>query len=451
MKLDVGMVKFLTRDDFRILVAVEQGMKNHELVPCDLIASISGLPLSQAFRCLGNVHKHKLVFHSRQKCDGYRLTYLGYDYLALRALVNRGVISAIGRRIGVGKESDVYEVTNDEGRSMALKLHRLGRVSFRAIKQKRDYLGKRKSASWLYMSRLAATREFAYMKALHARAFPVPEPVDCNRHCVVMSMAAGCPLTNIRELGRPRVIIDKLMRLILRLAEYGLVHGDFNEFNLLIDDDGGITLIDFPQMISTSHANAVEQFDRDVQCVRTFFIKKFKYTCDAVPRLQADSEKHVALDVELNASGCDPNDLEFTEYLGEIREGDNEDDASDDDDEGNDTQSVGVETSNNEDIDTAADALQGCTVKGDVGEDDEESRTDSEASSCDDVDGGQEDCEPASSTAGATMDANAIRDRVRQRRAKMTQKRSNRMAKATRHRKVQSRQAIRRTVARQAA
>lgn len=233
MKLDVGMVKFLTRDDFRILVAVEQGMKNHELVPCDLIASISGLPLSQAFRCLGNVHKHKLVFHSRQKCDGYRLTYLGYDYLALRALVNRGVISAIGRRIGVGKESDVYEVTNDEGRSMALKLHRLGRVSFRAIKQKRDYLGKRKSASWLYMSRLAATREFAYMKALHARAFPVPEPVDCNRHCVVMSMAAGCPLTNIRELGRPRVIIDKLMRLILRLAEYGLVHGDFNEFNLL--------------------------------------------------------------------------------------------------------------------------------------------------------------------------------------------------------------------------
>lgn len=41
---------------------------------------------------------------------------------------------------------------------------RLGRISFRAIKTKRDYLGKRKSASWMYMSRLAAQKEFAFMK-----------------------------------------------------------------------------------------------------------------------------------------------------------------------------------------------------------------------------------------------------------------------------------------------
>lgn len=43
-------------------------------------------------------------------------------------------------------------------------MDRLGRISFRAIKTKRDYLGKRKSASWLYMSRLAAQKEFAFMK-----------------------------------------------------------------------------------------------------------------------------------------------------------------------------------------------------------------------------------------------------------------------------------------------
>ncbi len=46
-----------------------------------------------------------------------------------------------------------------------LILQRLGRISFRAIKSKRDYLGKRKSASWMYMSRLAAQKEFAFMKA----------------------------------------------------------------------------------------------------------------------------------------------------------------------------------------------------------------------------------------------------------------------------------------------
>lgn len=40
----------------------------------------------------------------------------------------------------------------------------LGRISFRAIKTKRDYLGKRKAASWMYMSRLAAQKEFAFLK-----------------------------------------------------------------------------------------------------------------------------------------------------------------------------------------------------------------------------------------------------------------------------------------------
>jgi RIO-like serine/threonine protein kinase len=42
--------------------------------------------------------------------------------------------------------------------------NRLGRISFRAIKEKRDYMGKRKSASWMYMSRLAAQKEWAFMK-----------------------------------------------------------------------------------------------------------------------------------------------------------------------------------------------------------------------------------------------------------------------------------------------
>ena len=37
--------------------------------------------------------------------DGYRLTNLGYDFLGIKALVNRGAIVGVGRQIGVGKES----------------------------------------------------------------------------------------------------------------------------------------------------------------------------------------------------------------------------------------------------------------------------------------------------------------------------------------------------------
>lgn len=53
------------------------------------------------------------------------------------------------------------------------------------------------------------------------------------------------------------------MELIVRLARSGLIHGDFNEFNILIRNEGDEegnniepVLIDFPQMVSTSHANA---------------------------------------------------------------------------------------------------------------------------------------------------------------------------------------------------
>jgi RIO kinase 2 len=46
------------------------------------------------------------------------------------------------------------------------------------------------------------------------------------------------------------------MNLIVELAKHGLIHGDFNEFNILVKDNGDPILIDFPQMVSTSHPNA---------------------------------------------------------------------------------------------------------------------------------------------------------------------------------------------------
>lgn len=37
--------------------------------------------------------------------DGYRLTYGGYDYLALKTFSKRGSVFSVGNQIGVGKES----------------------------------------------------------------------------------------------------------------------------------------------------------------------------------------------------------------------------------------------------------------------------------------------------------------------------------------------------------
>ncbi|XP_068103590.1 serine/threonine-protein kinase RIO2 [Hyperolius riggenbachi] len=302
-KLNVVLLRYLSREDFRVLTAVEMGMKNHEIVPASLVASIASLKHGGCNKILRELVKHKLVSYERSKTvQGYRLIYGGYDYLALKTLSSRDVITSVGNQMGVGKESDIYIVANEEETQLALKLHRLGRTSFRNLKNKRDYHKHRHKMSWLYLSRLAAMKEFAYMKALYERGFPVPKPYDYNRHAVVMELINGYPLCQVRHLDDPASLYNELMELIVKLANHGLIHGDFNEFNIMLDDEDHVTMIDFPQMVSTSHQNAEWYFDRDVKCIRDFFQKRFNYESELFPTFH-DIQKECSLDVEIAASG----------------------------------------------------------------------------------------------------------------------------------------------------
>ena len=302
-KLNVSMLRYLTKEDFRVLTAVEMGMKNHELVPGSLIASIASLRHGGVHKILRELSKHRLLSYERgNRYDGYRLTNAGYDYLALKTLVARDVITSFGNQIGTGKESNIYIVGDQEGRQTCLKLHRLGRTCFRKVREKRDYHKNRKSMNWLYLSRISATKEFAYMKALKDRGFPVPTPIDFNRHCIIMDLVQGFPLQNVAEVDDPAELYDKLMNLLLKFAGHGVIHGDFNEFNIMLDDDGKPVIIDFPQMVSTAHPDAKEFFERDVNCIRDFFKRRFEYESELAPSFD-DITRVDALDAEVAASG----------------------------------------------------------------------------------------------------------------------------------------------------
>lgn len=319
MKLDPAALRYLSEDDFRVLTAIEMGMRNHDIVPVALVSVISGLRHGGYMKSLKEVHKHKLVHKESRNYVGYRLTSLGYDFLALRALVKRGVIEAVGRAIGVGKEADVFLVSAAESLleecpeiserpHLAMKLHRLGRTSFRAVKSKRDYLVHRKSASWIYLSRLAAMKEYAFMCALHERGFPVPRPLGQSRHVVIMELCEGVPLTQVAELGDPVAVGNFLLDVCARFAQHGLVHCDLNEFNVMIDDDENVTVIDFPQMVSTRHVDAVELFDRDVRGITRFFehrygISEHELRIPDLEEILDEGEDEEQLDIMVAASG----------------------------------------------------------------------------------------------------------------------------------------------------
>ncbi|KAH0864756.1 hypothetical protein HID58_081967 [Brassica napus] len=358
MKLDVNVLRYLSKDDFRVLTAVEMGMRNVSTSPLYSLSYYPGLFdssisfLFSYYKVLKNLLKYKLLHHDRSKYDGFRLTYLGYDFLAIKTLVNRGVFTGVGRQIGVGKESDIFEVAQEDGTILAMKLHRLGRTSFRAVKSKRDYLRHRSSFSWLYLSRLAALKEFAFMKALEEHDFPVPKAIDCNRHCVIMSLVQGYPMVQVNQLQNPETIFEKIIGIVVRLAEHGLIHCDFNEFNIMIDDEEKITMIDFPQMVSVSHQNAQMYFDRDIECIFKFFRKRFNMSFqedrdDETTEVEVDENSRPsffditkdanALDRELEASGFtkkEQNDLDkFIEGGMEKNKDSDEDEESDDEEE----------------------------------------------------------------------------------------------------------------------
>ena len=166
----------------------------------------------------------------------------------------------------------------------------------------------------MYLSRLAAQKEWEVMKVLHREGFRVPEPIAWSRHTVVMEFVDAFPLRMVDSVPEPGKLYAELMDMIVALAKRGLIHGDFNEFNILIkeeDEDGKNTatpvLIDFPQIVSTNHANAQMYFDRDVACVKRYFERRFKYVSDEDGPFFADAvkgiEREQRLDIEIEASG----------------------------------------------------------------------------------------------------------------------------------------------------
>lgn len=53
------------------------------------------------------------------------------------------------------------------------------------------------ACSWLWLSRLAAAKEFAFMEALGVAGFPVPRAIEHNRHAVLMSLVDAVPLVQV--------------------------------------------------------------------------------------------------------------------------------------------------------------------------------------------------------------------------------------------------------------
>ena len=265
----------LEAEDFRVLQALELGMASSQYVPIDEIIKYANLnPQEVEFRVSG-LNRRGLLYGQPQPYAGYILNYEGYDCLALNALVKADVLEALGRSLGVGKESDVYEALTPDGARVAVKFHRLGRTSFRDTRRKRGYVAARRHISWLYQSRLAAEREFEALRLVHLAGVSAPKPLHRNRHVLVMSYIEGYNLADVDSLDDPEGFLDDILKNVRCAFLAGVVHTDLSEFNIVVQPDGEVLLIDWPQFVSKDHPNAEMLLRRDVRNVLRYFRRKF--------------------------------------------------------------------------------------------------------------------------------------------------------------------------------
>ncbi|VDN09158.1 unnamed protein product [Dibothriocephalus latus] len=444
--IKIDYFRYMTNEAWRVLMAVEMGMKNHEFVPADLVHKISRC--SRRGSSFLKLLRDELVPHgllayetdARKAHSGYRLTNLGYDYLALHALIKNGQVIDLGSMIGAGKESDVYlAVAGDhagrpdepcdpacavdalpaKGDYVVIKFHRLGRTSFRKVKEKREYHQHRSTCSWLYLDRLAASREYGMMQAID---------------------------------------------ILNRITRAGLVHGDFNEFNLLVngishtggtlgnygpDEDEAdepidpeqvkLLIIDFPQMISRDHKTAQGIYERDLNGILSYFTRYLEIEPESIPPTSLTAIPRTGfLDVQLRApgyqnpskagargrNGADDSDVLVGNVAALALCEENENDDDDDDSAGGSSDETDSDETGTEDEEEGeeGDAKEE-EEKENSGESDEFHSLDSEDESENSAneDAKSKMSQPVKSPADTLIDKNEVRERIRREEKKRQQ------------------------------
>jgi len=267
-----GEMADLEQGDFYLLSGLEHGMRFSRWVAEGKLPEFSRLDGDEVEYRLDRCEDRGLVERKTIQYTGFRLTFEGYDALALRTFAERESIDGVGAPLGVGKESDVYEARSYK--PLALKFHREGYTNFREVQKERDYTSDNQHISWFYTARKAAEREYEALETLYPDV-RVPRPVDQNRHAILMEKLEGVELSRTKlDPEQVLPVLDLVLTEVAEAHEGGYVHADMSEYNVWVSESG-VTVFDWPQAVRTTHENADELLDRDVSNLLGYFRRKY--------------------------------------------------------------------------------------------------------------------------------------------------------------------------------
>ncbi|MEM0506475.1 MAG: RIO1 family regulatory kinase/ATPase, partial [Thermosphaera sp.] len=268
--MNIGLLyKSLTPRDIQVLRAIEDLSSRHEYVPLEKIEKRTKILEEHLTLVLSKLNKLRLV--KRETIGGYksfRMTTLGYDMIAIDELVKKKVLVALGDKIGVGKESEIFVGLSTGGEKVAVKFLRIGRASFKRTKILRDW-SRGPRSTWYEQSKIAAEREYRALKELVLVRAKVPTPYGYNRHVVVVEYLEGVELYKRPQLSDPEAVLNLILdTLKTAYQDVGIIHSDLSEYNILINlDTQDPYIIDWPQYVYKDHPSSFELLKRDVEYI----------------------------------------------------------------------------------------------------------------------------------------------------------------------------------------
>jgi RIO kinase 1 len=247
------------------------------------------------------------VFVRAQEVSGeFKFTYKAARFEeawlldSLNEIAGQQLISDVLRKIKAGKEASVYLCRSGSAinaRLVAAKvyrprtlrnlkndaIYRTGRTDLdedgaalfreadvKAIMQRSKYGEELRHTSWI-------AYEFKTLERLSQVGADVPKPYAMLKNSILMEYIGdldnAAPTLNTVTLDRDEVksLFERVIRNVDLLLSSGRIHGDLSAYNILYWD-GGITLIDFPQVIDVeANPAAWTIFQRDVTRICQYF------------------------------------------------------------------------------------------------------------------------------------------------------------------------------------
>jgi len=212
--------------------------------------------------------------------------------MILYKLVRNGMLQGVHGCISTGKEANVYYAEDSTGKGVAIKVYRTSVLVFKDRERyvEGDFRFQRYCKSNpRKMVRVWAEKESRNLRRLETAGIPAPRVQQLRHHVLLMNFLGndGWPWPRLQEANvvrshGPALYTSAIELLRDMYQKCNLIHGDFSEYNILVDvpkggevetDDFVPTLyvIDVSQSVEPDHPNSTIFLRRDIVNTNRFF------------------------------------------------------------------------------------------------------------------------------------------------------------------------------------